>query len=141
METWNDRLAAACEESGQSNNSLAKKAGVSAPTFSAWVGAASIKPAETIGAHRLFAICRELGIRPEWVLFGELPKFQRDVWPFSVDVNAVMQLPADEIERVDDFISQTIDRWERKGKNADRPAEVTGVAGSRRLPGQHKKTG
>ncbi|MGK2829216.1 helix-turn-helix domain-containing protein [Ralstonia pseudosolanacearum] len=71
METWNNRLAKALQESAFNKNSLAEQVGVSAPTVSAWVGAAGINPAKSIAADNLLRACRTLNVRPEWVLFRE----------------------------------------------------------------------
>lgn len=140
METWNKRLARACEESGKSNNWLATQIGVSAPTFSAWVGAATIKPAETIGAHRLFAICRLLGVRPEWVLFAELPKYRREAWPFSVQLDAIMRLPPDELERLNDLIRRSVEPAEAADDSAaERPLlEIHEPQGNERVAGRRR---
>ena len=71
METWNERLSKALAESDYNKNSLAGALGVSAPTVSAWVAAAGITPAKTIGGDNLLRVCRVLNVRPEWVMFRE----------------------------------------------------------------------
>ncbi|WP_217589780.1 hypothetical protein [Burkholderia sp. GbtcB21] len=50
-------------------NRFSADVGVSAPTVAAWVGAASIKPAQDIKATHLMEACRLLNVRPEWILY------------------------------------------------------------------------
>lgn len=71
MEKWNDRLAAALAESPYNANQLAKELKVSAPTVSAWIGAAGITPARDIKGENLLLVCRLLNVRPEWLMFKE----------------------------------------------------------------------
>lgn len=71
MEKWNDRLAAALAESHYNANQLAKELKVSAPTVSAWIGAAGITPARDIKGENLLLVCRLLNVRPEWLMFRE----------------------------------------------------------------------
>lgn len=61
---------ALAESSYEGNvNRFSAQVGVSAPTVAAWVGAASIKPAQDIKATHLMEACRLLNVRPEWVLY------------------------------------------------------------------------
>ena len=83
---------------------------MSAPTFSAWVGAGALKPSDTIGAHRLFSVCRELGVCVEWVLYGELPKYQRERWPFAFSRDSYERLDQREKEEISEFAMFKISR-------------------------------
>ncbi len=71
MEKWNERLAHALGQSAYNANQLAKELRVSAPTVSAWIGAAGITPARDIKGENLLLVCRLLNVRPEWLMFRE----------------------------------------------------------------------
>lgn len=47
---------------------------MSAPTVAAWIAAADISPAKDIKARNLLDACRVLNVRPEWVVYNQLPK-------------------------------------------------------------------
>ncbi|WP_433705823.1 hypothetical protein [Paraburkholderia sacchari] len=77
MKTWNERLKEALDESEeyQGNvNRFAGDIGVAAPSVAAWVAAGNIRPAKDIRAVYLVKACCRLRVRPEWILFGSLPK-------------------------------------------------------------------
>jgi len=100
METWNNRLLKALEESTFNKNSLAERVGVSAPTVSAWVGAAGINPAKTIAGDNLLKVCRALNIRPEWLMFREGPMRASSVDPelaAAIDLIATLPVKAREL--------------------------------------------
>ncbi|MCF2133891.1 MULTISPECIES: hypothetical protein [Mycetohabitans] len=112
METWNKRLALALRQSGLSANAAAKKAKVSAPTFSAWIAAGNISPAKDIRADNLLTVCEVLDVRPEWVVFGRLPMRRGDKWPFEgINREEFEALPVREKARITRFIRDTIDDW------------------------------
>lgn len=111
MQTWNTRLAKALEELEVSANSLAVRLGLPSPTIYAWLGSGHIKPTKRISAEHLFMICKELGLRPEWLLFGEGDQRQTTTtWPFVFTLEQYLSLPADERYEVENLIHAKIVR-------------------------------
>ncbi len=65
METWNERLTRAREDKKLNKTALAKAVGVSQPTVSDWESGV-MKP----NGDNLLAVCRILGITPDWLTTG-----------------------------------------------------------------------
>lgn len=109
METWNQRLGRALEESEVSANSLAVRLGLPSPTIYAWLGSGHIKPTKRVSAEHLFMICRELALRPEWLLFGEgSPRQEPIAWPFVFTLDQYLSLPTEERYEVENLIHAKI---------------------------------
>lgn len=127
MTTWNERLAEAVAESGRKPNEIATcpRVSVAASTFAAWIAAASIKPAEHIKAKNLFDVCRELGIRPEWVLFDELPKYEREEWPLGISRAEFFRLPEEEKALIRDYISHRAAKYVESSSGVGRQRRAT----------------
>lgn len=127
MTTWNQRLAEAVADSGRSPNEIATcpRVRVAASSFAAWIGAANIKPASHIKAQNLFDVCRELGVRPEWVLYGELPKHSRDEWPFEISRAEFFRLPEEERALIQDFINHRAAKHQQVESGMGRRSRAT----------------
>ncbi len=66
---WYDRLFFALEKAGKSQSQLAAAAKVAPPTVTQWKNG----EVQTLDAIKCYYICIFLGIRQEWLLFGEEP--------------------------------------------------------------------
>lgn len=115
METWNKRLATTLHEMEVSANSLAVRLGLPSPTVYAWIGAGHIKPTKRISAEHLYMVCRELGVRPDWLLFGIGDKKEAPAaWPFVFTLEQYLSLPAEERYEVENLIHAKIVKHTQK---------------------------
>lgn len=105
METWNARLLRALEQAGMTRSALAQAVGIASPTISAWFGTESRPHLKSIRAEHMFDACRVLGVRPEWVLYGEGNMREAPlVWPFAFTVEQYLALPEDERRDIESLI-------------------------------------
>lgn len=137
-------IARAREAKGLNQSELAREIGVSPQAVQKWeAGSSSPRPS------KVAQIAQVLGIEPMALLpvpfAGEADGAEfsgSGQWPFRVSLSRVLRMDQDELERIDDFIEQSVKRWEGRSRPREASTPTTsGVAGSRRLHGQHKKTG
>lgn len=119
METWNERLASAMQEKGYGLTNLANRVGVSEATVAAWVGAANMSPARDLRSLNMLAACAVLGVCPEWLMLGEMPKLAVERWPFTTALPLLLQMPACEMRRIDRFLADTLTIWAANYMSAD----------------------
>lgn len=109
METWNERLAAVLDKSGYSKTGLAAELGVSVPTISAWVGAGATTPTTDIMARHLFDLSKAIGVRPEWLLFGDGDQTTPpSPWPFACTLDQYMGLNQEDRAEIEALINLKI---------------------------------
>lgn len=74
MEEWKQRLKAAREQAGLNKSSFAKLVDVSNPTVTDWEKSVDNGGIREISGVRLSKVCQVLGIDPEWLLHGDVPR-------------------------------------------------------------------
>jgi transcriptional regulator with XRE-family HTH domain len=93
MTDWQQRLAALLDEKNMTQAELARIVGVSGPSVHSWLGAGRSRPMHDLRAMDMLRACESLGVRPRWLMFGELPKWAAEEWPFSTPTEKVQKLP------------------------------------------------
>jgi transcriptional regulator with XRE-family HTH domain len=130
-------IAQAREAKGMNQSELARELGVTPQAVQKWESDASL-PRPT----KVADIAAVLGIGPWQLLPVDMPVTSAQSvtrpdtpWPFRTSYARLEKLPPDELERIDDYIAQSVERWEGRRK-----AVTQGIAGARRLE-KKKKTG
>ena len=93
METFTDRFAALLVERNWTAEEAARHLPVSAVAIRGWMGAPGTRAVVDPKASHLLAICREFAVRPEWLMFGTLPRQDDMGWPFITTRERVDALP------------------------------------------------
>ncbi|WP_082818945.1 helix-turn-helix domain-containing protein [Cupriavidus nantongensis] len=127
-----EAIARAREARGLNQSELARQLGVTPQAVQKWESnTTSPRPA------KVALIARVLGIDPRILLpigfeLTQTPgeEAPSDRWPFRVSRDRVLQMDADELERIDDFIEQSVRRWESRRSSTSGP--VSGVVGPHR---------
>ena len=93
MLDWQIRLNEAMTEKGMTQAELSRHVGVPPPTILTWMGRGSARPIQDIRSVSMLHACRALGVRPEWLMLGELPKHPEQAWPFTTSLHDVEAAP------------------------------------------------
>lgn len=123
-------IAQAREAKGMNQSELAREVGVTPQAVQKWESDITL-PRST----KVSAIAAALGIGPWQLLPVNMPAENapsvarpETPWPFRISYARVKNLPADEFERIDDYLTHAVERWEGTRKTI-----TEGVAGRRRL--------
>lgn len=94
MENFTDRFASLLQEKGWTPEEAARHLPVSSVAVRSWIAAPGTRGVSDPRASHVLAICDTFGVRPEWLIRGDMPRerYQSD-WPFIVPRARIEQLP------------------------------------------------
>ncbi|MGN6657064.1 MAG: hypothetical protein ACTHJ9_17225 [Rhodanobacter sp.] len=109
MEKWHERFGALLTEANMSAAEASRRLGVSDVTVLSWSGNPSARPAKDLRASLMLRICDEFDVTPEWLMNGRLPKFRRELWPFTQPREQIERLPPAARVLIDRIVSDIVE--------------------------------